>query len=221
MNKLNFYIKQSLLLSIIAALSFSPLSAFNPNPTPLFVKSEDEASYDISLNRTVETFSLDENKYVHHIAAILDDGRTIQLDDGSAWGVGYWKKQTNQDLPIVANWQPGDRIEFYTHWKGALKVWYYITNLETQTTINAWLLHGPCQTAAHYVVDFDPEAYVILLDDDSKWMPKNIWTYYWSSSLPDRLGGHILILKVYQQDSYYLINTSTYEGSGIEVIAWE
>ncbi|MBA3722458.1 MAG: hypothetical protein H0W88_08660 [Parachlamydiaceae bacterium] len=161
-----------------------------------------------------------EEKYIHYITSIFDEGRSIQLDDGSAWGIGYWKKHIVKDIKTLATWHMGDKIEFQTEWKGALKTWFYITNLENNTTVNAWLLHGAYEEICFKIKEINEKAAVITLTDNSQWIPK-AKNNNPSLGIFSNVADSVFIARKHKDNTFYLINTSTYEGICIEVTPYK
>lgn len=159
-----------------------------------------------------------EFKLRHKIAAIFTDGEAIQLEDGSAWGIGYWMIQNITDRPIVnTRWREGDAIEFYTEWKGALKIWYYLTNLRTGETVNGWLLHGPYAQNTYSVKECDRNCSIVHLNNSTSWIANQTWYKFPPYHISDIVSGKVFLLKKRLEDSYYLIKAGSYAGEGLEV----
>jgi hypothetical protein len=154
---------------------------------------------------------------IHYIADIYEEGRYIQLDDGSIWAIGYWPKNAVSEVPVVKSWQLGDPVEFYTKWNGINKVWYFITNMSNESTVSAYLWNTGYDEASLHLIDINQDN-ILILSDGSRWNLKHFWFFNWALSMSTRLHGNLLVIKKYGDTSYYLINTSTLEGSGHEVI---
>ena len=154
----------------------------------------------------------------HRISAIFTDGEAIQLDDGSACGIGYWMIQNVTDCPIVnTRWREGDAIEFYTEWKGALKVWFYLTNLRTDETVNGWLMHGPFPKNTLTVKEYNSITSVVRLSNSAVYGLNQNWYQLSPYLLPQVITDKVFLIKRHDEESYYLIKAGSYAAEGVEV----
>lgn len=110
------------------------------------------------------------NAREHTITKIFEEGKAIQLSDGSIWSIGYWSWNDFYDQPKIYDWQIGDDVEFFSLWKGlSSKAIFHITNLRTGQDVRSWLYLGPDQDKTLRVLDVDPSTGIITLEDNSKW----------------------------------------------------
>lgn len=169
------------------------------------------------LSLSLSTLLFADDSPIHFISNIYEEGQIIQLDDGSLWAIGYWPTDVEYESAIVAEWQLGQTVEFFTRWNGLDKVCFFITNVENDTTVSAWLRNSSKDEFALQVDHI--EANAITLTDGSSWLLKDYSFFNWNLSMSSKLFGNLIVVKKSGSDSYYLINTSSFEGNGYEALS--
>lgn len=157
--------------------------------------------------------------YLHHIDKIFDLGRTIQLEDGTCWNIGYWPADYPKDPEIASKWAPGDHIEFKVMDRGVMKTWYKLTNSDKKESVHAWLEHGPIIELALKAVELDELSQVVTLNDGSRWW---IWSTLFNKDNIKRikklLKGNLWVCKQPGKMAYYLIETTSFSGACLDVV---
>jgi hypothetical protein len=153
----------------------------------------------------------------HIIVRIFEDGKAIELNDGSIWAIGYWGWNDFFDQPTVYNnWQVGDSLEFFSLWKGtAYKAAFHITNLRLGHDVRGWLYQPPRQDSMLVVKDVDPSTGIITLTDGSKW--QNIEKQDRYFHLYEVTWEKKVYLLKSTLGSFYLCRANSEEPKGIEV----
>lgn len=113
---------------------------------------------------------------IHMLVDIADNGRSIEIEDGSHWEV------SSSDSYILNSWRHSDQLVITPNysWFGAYE--YYIVNKsDRDSSVRANLWVGPLQYGArsHWIVDIDPIGGHVRLENDMIWCidPKDAFVF--------------------------------------------
>lgn len=101
----------------------------------------------------------------HWLVAILDVGRTLELEDGSQWDIHY------SDRHILNHWRRNDSILICPNYDWFSYGDYYIINNSNNTRIRANLYQGsvPFGERSHWIVSIDHVSGHVTLENGLAW----------------------------------------------------
>jgi hypothetical protein len=101
----------------------------------------------------------------HHPVLITPMGDTIELEDGSRWGVRYSDRNKNY------NWLTSDTIKITPNTSWFSSYQYKLTNLNTSETLEVNLVDRPIYKGvnSHWIIYIDAIMDQVTLEDGSLW----------------------------------------------------